>query len=93
MQQLRARNKAILESSQNWLRKWQSRKAFLLLKGKLRVPYGEQRGSNENLNGLIREYLPKGKSLAHVTQADATRVAIILNRPARHGPIHSPFRR
>jgi transposase, IS30 family len=44
----------------------------------------QQRGSNENLNGLIREYFPKGMSLAHVTQADATRVATILNgRPRK----------
>lgn len=43
----------------------------------------QQRGSNENLNGLIREYFPKGKSLAHVTQVDATRIAYILNRRPR----------
>jgi IS30 family transposase len=43
----------------------------------------EQRGSNENLNGLIREYYPKGQSLKHVTQADATRVAALLNRRPR----------
>lgn len=43
----------------------------------------QQRGSNENLNGLIREYFPKGKSLAHVTQNDATRVANVLNRRPR----------
>lgn len=43
----------------------------------------EQRGSNENLNGLLREFFPKGKSLAHVTQADATRVATLLNRRPR----------
>lgn len=43
----------------------------------------QQRGSNENLNGLIRQYFPKGKSLAHVTQVDATRVATIRNRRPR----------
>jgi transposase, IS30 family len=43
----------------------------------------QQRGSNENLNGLIREYFPKGKSLAHVTQDDASRVAGLLNRRLR----------
>jgi transposase, IS30 family len=43
----------------------------------------EQRGSKENFNGLIREFFPKGTSLAHVTQEDATRVATILNRRPR----------
>lgn len=43
----------------------------------------EQRGSNENLNGLIREFFPKGRSLAHVTQLHATLVAADLNRRPR----------
>jgi IS30 family transposase len=43
----------------------------------------EQRGSNENLNGLVREFFPKGKSLAHVTQADALLAATLLNRRPR----------
>ena len=43
----------------------------------------EQRGSNENFNGLVREFFPKGKSLAHVTQQQASHVATILNRRPR----------
>jgi IS30 family transposase len=38
-----------------------------------------QRGSNENTNGLLRQYFPRGKSLAGVTQNDLNRVADELN--------------
>jgi IS30 family transposase len=38
-----------------------------------------QRGSNENTNGLLRQYFPKGKSLADVTQQDLNAVAAKLN--------------
>lgn len=38
-----------------------------------------QRGSNENTNGLLRQYFPKGKSLAGVTQAELDAVAAQLN--------------
>ena len=34
-----------------------------------------ERGSNENMNGLIRQYLPKGVSMEHLTQADCDRLA------------------
>jgi IS30 family transposase len=43
----------------------------------------QQRGANENINGLLREFFPKGKSLAHVTQYDVTRACTILNRRPR----------
>ena len=46
-----------------------------------------ERGTNENTNGLIRQYLPKRKSMAHVTQARCEAIAEKLNnRPRkRHG--------
>ena len=38
-----------------------------------------QRGTNENTNGLLRQYFPKNQSLAHVTQAELDGVADQLN--------------
>ena len=42
-----------------------------------------QRGSNENTNGLLRQYFPKGESLAGVTQERLDEVAAKLNARPR----------
>jgi len=42
-----------------------------------------QRGSNENTNGLLRQYWPKGSDLTHLTPADCDRVAARLNSRPR----------
>lgn len=42
-----------------------------------------QRGSNENTNGLLRQYWPKGHDMRHLTQADCDQVALSLNTRPR----------
>jgi len=42
-----------------------------------------ERGTNENTNGLLRQYLPKRRSMARLTQSDCNRIATKLNRRPR----------
>jgi IS30 family transposase len=42
-----------------------------------------ERGLNENTNGLIRQYLPKGRSMADLSQSDCNAIAKRLNRRPR----------
>jgi IS30 family transposase len=53
-----------------------------------------QRGSNENTNGLLRQYFPSGKTVAHYTQDHLDMVAAQLNgRPRETLGWKSPARK
>lgn len=53
-----------------------------------------QRGTNENTNGLIRQYLPKGKSMATLTQKQCEAIAHKLNtRPRKRYDYQTPEQR
>ena len=50
-----------------------------------------ERGTNENTNGLIRQYLPKGTSMKNLTQAQCDRIAKKLNtRPRKRHDFKTP---
>lgn len=50
-----------------------------------------ERGSNENVNGLIRQYLPKTESMAQLTQQQCDRIAEKLNqRPRKRYEFRTP---
>ncbi|GEO72152.1 hypothetical protein LZY01_13200 [Levilactobacillus zymae] len=57
-------------------------------------PYApQQRGSNENTNGLIREYFPKGTDLDQLTDQDIDKfVRDLNNRPRKVLGWKSPFK-
>lgn len=57
------------------------------------TPYHSwERGANENLNGLIRQYFPKKMSFTQLTQQEVAQVEIKLNtRPRKRFGFQSPF--
>jgi len=56
------------------------------------TPYHSwERGSNENFNGLLRQYLPKGTCMSAVTQAQCDHIADDLNnRPRKRLGFNTP---
>ena len=42
-----------------------------------------QRGSNENTNGLLRQYFPRGTDLSRFSQAYSNKIALQLNQRPR----------
>ena len=57
------------------------------------TPYHSwERGSNENANGLIRQYLPKRRSMAFLTQDQCEAIAYKLNnRPRKRLGFKTPM--
>lgn len=53
-----------------------------------------ERGSNENFNGLLRQYLPKGCCMKGITQTDCDEIALKLNnRPRKRYDFQTPHQR
>ena len=57
------------------------------------TPYHSwERGSNENLNGLLRQYLPKGTCMKNLTQKQCDQIALELNtRPRKRHDFNTPM--
>ena len=59
------------------------------------TPYSSwERGTNENTNGLIRQYLPKRTSMKRLTQDQCNAISSALNnRPRKRHRFHTPLER
>lgn len=51
-----------------------------------------ERGTNENTNGLLRQFFPKGSAFKHITQKDVDHaVSLINNRPRKRHNYRTPL--
>lgn len=63
---------------------WQSLEERAKIKTYFAHPYSSwERGSNENTNGLLREYFPKGTDFATISDEEIQRVELALNSRPR----------
>lgn len=63
---------------------WEEIESVLSLKVYFAHPYcSHERGSNENINGLVRRFLPKKTDFATVTEEEIQRVEYLLNTRPR----------
>jgi IS30 family transposase len=55
-------------------------------------PYASwQRGANENMNGLLRQFFPKGTDFTRISHQEAARVELLLNeRPRKRHDYRTP---
>lgn len=72
---------------------WELTEKELGMKHYFALPYHSwERGTNENFNGLLRQFFPKGTSFATVTQKDVDRAVYNLNhRPRKRLNYLSPY--
>jgi IS30 family transposase len=56
-------------------------------------PYAAwERGANENMNGLVRQYIPKNRALTSVTEEELEQIMFKLNhRPRKCLDFKSPY--
>ena len=84
--------KTITADNGTELHQYKSIEAHSAVKFYFANPYHSwERGSNENANGLIRQYIPKGTSMEHLTQQQCDHIANELNaRPRKRHQYYSP---
>jgi len=88
-------HKRLSETNDNGLEfsDWELTEKLLSMKQYFAIPYHSwERGTNENFNGLLRQFFPKGSSFATITQKDVDRAIRNLNhRPRKRLNYLSPY--
>lgn len=89
------KQKRLSETNDNGLEfsDWELTEKQLSMKQYFALPYHSwERGTNENFNGLLRQFFPKGSSFATITQKDVDKAIRNLNhRPRKRLNYLSPY--